>query len=202
MSVQQMFLANYTAIQFIDGVAISNQGSDATQTLTLTQHTTGDLLVAMTGNRSTTSPTLLSGYTNITANSTSNSRAIRVQYRIAPSASETITWTGAYGFLIALRHASRVGQAASRSSTGSGTSLALPDLTGLDTRGVGYVLAGTYLSDLVTGGTSPYVLVTPASATQRFAIAVEKNTTANLTSKSVTLSSSALDVTWAAEFLP
>ncbi len=193
-----------TKTLFVDGNSIANQASDSSRTLTLSTHNIGDMLIAMIGNRTATPPTLLSGYTNIVSDgntASGASRSYRVQYKIATTTSETISWTGAYGFIVAVRNATSIGVTNVVDISSSSTSPPLPDLTGLNTSGNESVIAGSYLSSAVTGGTSPYILYAPSSTANRFAVYVENNTNASLTSKTLNTSLAAMHITWAIELL-
>lgn len=188
--------ASRSPITFLAGTSLANQTSDATRTLTLSSgFQVGDMLVAMTGNRTATPPALLSGYTNITSNAVSTPRSTRVQYKFATSTSETITWTGAYGFLIVLKNAYRIGATNTSAILTSGTTVSLPDLTNLQTNGNNYILAGTYLSQNFTSTSSPYVLLGD------YAVNISKNTNSSLTSKTITNTGSMVTLTYAIEFL-
>ncbi len=182
-------------IQYLDSVFLQF-GSDASRSLTLsTGIRVGDMLVAMCGNRTTTAPTLLSGYTNIVAVNSTNSRSIRVQHKFATSTSETISWTGAYGYLMVLSNAYRIGQTNTINGTGtSTTTISLPDLSGLNTSGNGFILAGTFSLN-VTAVSSPY------SVLSTIAGYIEKNTNSSLTGETITLGGNTVPVTYAIEFL-
>lgn len=189
--------ASRSPITFLTGTSLANQVADTTRTLTLSSgFQVGDMLVAMTGNRAATPPALLSGYTNITSNAVSTPRAIRVQYKIATSTSETITWTGAYGFFIVLKNAYRIGATDTIASLTTGTTISLPALTSLQTNGNNYILAGAYITSGYTSTSSPYILL------GNYAVNISKNTDSSLTSKTITATGlSMLTLTYAIEFL-
>jgi hypothetical protein len=149
------------AVSFVAGVRLPNETSDGVRSLTLDYgFRSGDLLVAMTGARSAT-PATLAGYTSIVSGSMQTvflprqTRSFRVQSKIAISTSETITWTGASGYLIAFRNFTAIGKTGTVQSTTNATTHPLPDLVDLDTSGVGFILAGGYLTGLSYTATSP-----------------------------------------------
>lgn len=188
---------------FVDANALTNQTSDASRTLTLSTHSVGDMLVVMTGNRTATSPTLLSGYTNIVSdfNTQTATRSYRVQYKIATTTSETISWTGAYGFIVAVRNATSIGVTNTYKAAAVSSTMPLPDLTGLDVSGNASVLAGTYYSSGITSTTSPYTVYAPSGTANRFAAVIQGNTNASITGETITGISSN-HTTWAIELLP
>lgn len=185
-------------VTVVASTSLTNQTSDASRTLTLSSgFQVGDTLVAMTANRSTTvtAPTLLSGYTNIIAvGSSGTNRNLRVQYKTATSTSETITWTGAYGWLIAIRNFQSIGQTNSTSSTTSSTTMTLPNLSGLQTDGKSLIIAGAYFSSGYTSTTTPYTLLGD------FAANVTKNTDSALTGETITAAAAGVQVLYAIEF--
>jgi hypothetical protein len=193
----------------VGGVFLENQASNSTRTLTYSGHQIGDMLVAHTANRLNTAPTLLSGYTNIVTAirntvSFSNPRGLRVQYKIATSTSETISWTGAYGYLLALRGISRIGASNSISNTNNpATTIPLPDLTSLDTTGVGFILAGhVNTTSVVTSVSSPYetLILDNGSVTSQFFH--KNNTDGSLTNKVIEFAGTQFSPVYAVEFLP
>lgn len=187
-------------VAFLSGTNLTNQTSDASRSLTLnTGFAAGDMLVAMTGNRTATPPTLLSDYTSIVSDGIASpaTRSFRVQYKFATSTSETITWTGAYGFLVSLRNSYSVGKTntVALTSAAAGT-ISLPDLTDLDVSMNSYVLAGMYVSSGRTSVSSPYALISD------YAADISKNTNSSLTSKTMsTTSSTNVWLSFAIEFL-
>jgi hypothetical protein len=188
---------------FVDANALNNQTSDLSRTLTLSTHSVGDMLIVMTGNRTATPPTLLSGYTNIVSdgNTVSGaSRSYRVQYKIATTTSETISWTGAYGFIVAVRNATSIG-VTNTNIAGSGSTLDIADLSGLNTSGSASLLAGTYVSSGMTTTSPPYQLYAPSSTSNRFAAIIQNNTNSSVINETITSSISLLNMTWAIELL-
>ncbi|MFZ3582173.1 hypothetical protein ACOI1H_08400 [Loktanella sp. DJP18] len=194
-------------VSFVDGVALANQTVNASRTLTLTTHQPGDMLVAMIANRETaTPPDLLPGYTDVvsaaeTPNTQANYRGYRLQVKVATSASEMITWTGAYGFLIALReahYAGRVGKLVWKNVVSSWTAPALYDL---DTSAMGFLLSGIIGSDGIGSANAPYQLLAPASTANRFAGFHVQNTSERLTDMRFSGSNWNSNF-WSVEFLP
>lgn len=186
-----------TPVEFLTGVNLANQSSDATRSLTLNSgFSSGDVLVAMTANRTTTAPALLSGYTDIVSVDNVGGRSLRVQYKVATSTSETISWTGAYGYLIALRNFTSVGVTNTRNGSTFSTSRALPDLTGLTTSDrAGFILAGSFVTGIYQSVTSPYTKLGD------FGYFFDKNMYSSLTSKNFTASASLADSSYAIELL-
>jgi hypothetical protein len=186
-------------VQYLVSTFITNQSSDATRTLTLSSgFAAGDMLVSMTGNRAATPPTLLSGYTAIVSVTAANgSRSQRLQYKIAASSSETISWTGAYGYLLVLRNATRIGRSGVVSTSALST-VPLPELSDLDTSGRGFILAGSYPVGTYSGVTAPYTLL--LSGSTNLGAFIQQNTDSSLVSK--TLSGVLFNSSYAAEFLP
>lgn len=183
---------------YISSQTLVNQTADASRTLTNTNHQIGDMIVAFIGNRIATAPALLSGYTNITSRDVSNgtnSRSWRLQYKFATSASESITWTGAYGLMIVIRNASSIGQVNSRFTTATGFTINLPDLNNLDTTARGIILAGTYLMNVATAMTSPYTITNSS-----FGL-ISNNILSSQASKTITLNTTVVDTSWAVEIL-
>lgn len=188
---------------FVDATSLTNQTSNNSRTLTLSTHSVGDMLVAMIGNRTSTAPTLLSGYTDIAAAGIGGtvSRSYRVQYKIATTTSETISWTGAYGFIVAIRNATAIGVNNKYGTSQLGGTVPLPDLTGLDVSGNASILAGTFISSGVTDTTSPYTVYAPSGTANRFAAFIQGNTNSSLTSKTIT-GPVAPHISWAIELIP
>lgn len=187
------------AITFASGVNLTNQTSNASRTLTLNSgFAVGDMLVAMTGNRNATPPTLLSGYTDIVSlgdEEAGVNRSFRVQYKIATSTSETITWTGATGYLIAFKNATNIGQAQTKNNNTTSGSLSLPDLSGLQTSNRCFILAGSYATGVYTAVTTPYTLFSPYGAQ------VTQNNNSSITNEVLTSSASLVSITYAIEII-
>ncbi|MBV0891527.1 hypothetical protein KTN05_06610 [Paracoccus sp. Z118] len=198
-------------VSFVDGVAIANQTANGSRTLSLTTHQPGDLLVAMIANReSTTPPDLLAGYSDVvsaaegaTASAPlSGYRGYRMQVKVATSSSETISWTGAYGFLIALRGANyigRVGQSVWRGVVGAWLAPALYDL---DISGMGFLLSGTIGSDVLGTVNAPYQVLAPASTSYRFAAFRAQNTSERMIDLHMVPPANWNANFWSVEFLP
>lgn len=195
MGIQQTFVGNTTVPTYISNVRLTNQTSDSSRTLTITTHQVGDMLIALTGNRTTTAPALLSNYTNITSTNNAQARSLRVQFKFATDASESITWTGAYGYIIAVRCASSVIQSNTTNVNSNATTIELPNLSNLDTSGKGLIIAGTYVTNIITAITSPYTVVNST-----FGI-ISNNSSSDQTSKTITASSSIARSTFAIEIL-
>lgn len=173
---------------------LTNQTSDASRSLAAAAHQPGDYIVAVTGNRTSTPPALLSGYTAITtAASSSYLRSLRVQYKVATGTSETITWTGAYGHIYVIRDAITYSQANSISTNeGTTTTVEIPNLSNL-TPG-GFVVGGSYIAGIVTAARTPFVVANTAG------VYIANNQTTPLTSKTLTLSALSYPISYIAEF--
>lgn len=200
MLFQKLLESGRAPVTVATSTFLTNQTSDASRTLTLSSgFAIGDMMIAMIANRTSPAPALLSGYTNIGSYSDyGNNRSLRLQYKIATSTSESITWTGAYGYLIAFKNATRIGQS-SVGFTLSGTTISLPNLSNLDTTGKGYIIAGSYLVSIYTSVSSPYTLL--VSGSTNIAAYVDNNTNSSLTSKTITASGSIAN-SYAIELLP
>lgn len=183
-------------VEFVDDAILANQASDASRTLTISSGlSAGDVVVAMTGSRSTTAPALASGYTNILTANNSLSRSCRVQYKVVTGSSESITWTGAYGFMVALRNFRGIGQSALINNPVAGiTNMPIPAISGLDTTGVGYLLAGSYFANVMTAVSGPYTL---ASSTYAY---ISENTSASYSQENFT-NAGATQIGWVVEIL-
>ena len=187
---------NAQTVEYLTGVNLANQASDAARTLTLSGgFSTGDFLVAMTANRTDTAPALLPGYTDIVFNNNPGNRSLRMQYKIATGSSETISWTGAYGYILAFSNATRIGAKNTVNDTSLSSTLQIPDLIGLTNNGRGFILAGAYFTDLYTSTTSPYALFNP------FGVSLEGNTFSSITGKTLSISSRADKSLYAIEIL-
>jgi len=184
-------------------VRLLNQTTDASRTLTLSPVNIGDMLVVMTANRTASAPTLLSGYTNILISNSNpsiasdNRRSLRLQYKMASSTSETINWTGAYGFIVALRNVTTVGSFNSLSTTNTGFTVNLPTLAGLTPSSNSYILAGIYTSSGSVSVSSPYTMLGDIAGY------VSPNASTELTGKTISNDTTLQSVenTFACEFL-
>lgn len=188
--------AKIPPVTYLNGFSLVNQTSDASRTITLSSgFVAGDLIVAMTGNRTGTAPALPAGYTSLVVNNNPAGRSLRVQYKIAESTSESISWTGAYGYIIALRNFTEFGVTNTINTSASGTTLTIPSLTGLSTSGRGFILAGSYPQAIYTATTSPYSLFST------FGVRVTQNTDSSITGETLTLSASTSNSLYAIEIL-
>ncbi|TGN62337.1 hypothetical protein E4L95_07065 [Paracoccus liaowanqingii] len=198
-----------TPVSFVDGVALPNMTANGVQSLTLNTHQPGDMIVAVTANRELNAPpALLDGYTEAVSGvslgtSASGWRGFRVQTKVATSASETINWTGAYGFLIALRGARNVGRVCRTLWAAAPTSnWAVPQLYDLDTSGVGFLLSGLLGGEGVTSVTAPYQLLPPPSTARRFAGFLAENAFERSVHARFGASGTWNATFWSVEFLP
>lgn len=173
--------------------------TDTTRTLTLSGLNPGDMVVAVTGNRISSVPPLPSGWSNITGDTTSVSgadRSLRVQYRFATSTSQSITALCSNIAMIGLRNASTIGQYNTYSDGNIVTSLRIPSLAGLDTSGVGFLYAGSYVTTYYTSVTSPWSLLSNAG------VYVSDNTSSSIFNDFVDFSTNVASLSFALEILP
>ena len=158
--------AQTAPVEYVTQANISSQTSDASRTLTISSgFNVGDVIIAMTGNLTSTPPSVVSGYTDIiSANgtwSTTSARSMRLQYKIATSTTESISWIGAYGWMVILRNFTGIGQSASLYENAISFTPPTPSISGLDTSGRGYLITTRHFSDGVIGVDSPYSLISP-----------------------------------------
>jgi hypothetical protein len=176
-------------VEYVTQTNLESQTSDETRTLTISSgFNVGDVIIAMVGNRTGTAPSLLSGYTGIidVDGIGSTQRSMRLQYKISTSPTESITWTGAYGWMLVLRNFTAIGQSAGLTQTSFGTSVPLPAISGLDTSGRGYLIATTFLSSLISNATSPFSFLSP------FGGFIANNTLSSVSGSTLSVSSSAV----------
>lgn len=197
---QQLLLgkANTNAVEFVTFASFDFTGSDGSRSLTINGIQSGDLIIAGTGNRTTTPPTLLSGFTSIRDNSVTDpvDRSVRIQWRTATSTSLTINWTGSYGGLWAFRNASSIGSSNTLAIDGSTTTtVSLPNLSGLQSTGTSAILAGPFVMDLCSAVDSPFTLVDDNAG-------LVLNNTRTFSSESITVTTAVPQLTWAVEILP
>lgn len=193
-------------VEIVGLVNLLNQGADASRTLTLTGILPGDAVLAMTGNRSGVGnlPTI-PGYTSIVSADSVTGRGLRLQIKTVASTSESATWTGSYGYLLAVRNFWAVGSTNTRQdTTGAATNtLAIPALTGLVNTGTSLVVAGSYASSgWGTSPSAPYALPTPTNNPDTRCVAVVAgNTDASLVGKTMYHESGVYDLAYAVELL-
>ncbi len=160
----QNLLAVPNKLSIVSGVNLGNSTTDAVVNLSINSHRIGDMILVMTANNTATAPALLSGYTNIlNINSpAAAARSLRLQYKIANNSTESISWTGGYGYMCAIRFASRIGSTNTIATTTTGTGgYSLPNVSNLNSSGEKLIISGHYFCDTtaynVTASTSPYV---------------------------------------------
>ena len=182
-------------------ISLTNQTSDATRTLTLSNIAVGDMLIAMTARRTGTPPILAAGWTNITTAAT-NSRALRMQLKIAAATTESVVWTGAYGYMVALKNARVIGKTGTAIGNDSVTVQPIPALAALDTSGTSLILAGGWATSVTTGADAPFAVLYPTNApASGCAVYVQGNTEAALSGKTFTWASSGDPASYAVEIL-
>lgn len=189
----QSILTNPNSPSIIDAVNLANQSSDTSRTLSVSSHQIGDMILVMTGNRVATAPSLLSGYTNIVASNSINSfpRSFRIQYKFATSSTESISWTGAYGYIAVIRNASNIGQTntINLNTTAGNTTWNIPNLSSLTSSGSKLIIAGTYFLGVSFGSpSSPYIAYSSSNLSTACFVYASKNIEASLTSKTCTVS--------------
>jgi hypothetical protein len=169
---------------------LANQSFDTSRTLNAPAHNVGDYIVAMTGRRSSTQPTLASGYINITSANTS-ARSFRIQYRVATGTSASITFVGAYAHIWIIRGASSILQSNTVAISETVTRANLPDLSGLTDGSI--IIAGSYVSNILNSVSSPYVLTNSTGGR------IENNTNSSLSGDTMTFSSGIGNLTYGVE---
>jgi hypothetical protein len=195
--------AQTTSVEYVTQANISSQSSDASRTLTINSgFNVGDVIIAMTGNLTSTPPSVASGYTDIISRggswllfNTVYRRSIRLQYKIATSTTESISWIGAYGWMVILRNFTGIGQSASFYQGALSSTPPTPSISGLDTSGRGYLITTTYLSNGITGVDSPYSLISP------FGGVISENTASSLPSVDFSASVNVFDLSAVVEVL-
>ena len=180
--------------------SLPNQGSDAVRSLTLTGHQPGDLLIAMTAARAATAPAALpTPWASILT--VASTRGLRLSAKTATEVSEAIDWTGAYGYLLALRNASGIGAFNTQSGT-SGTVQPIPALSGLDTSGKALILAGGWATSVTTAADAPFqLLYPPQTPTNACAVFAPENKASALSGKTFTWSATGSPASYAVEIL-
>lgn len=185
MTILNNFLPVSDGPKLISNVLLANQTSDTTRSLSISSHQIGDMIFVMTGNRTTTAPTLLSGYTNITSIANAQSRSIRLQYKFATNATESISWTGAYGYMLAIRNASAILQSPISNVNEAVSNITIPNTSTLNTAGKSLIIVGTYLTSIMTAVSSPYTLYVNTLGY------LEKNSNSSSISKTITTNAAA-----------
>lgn len=173
------------------------QTSDASRTMTLSSGVAvGDMILAMTANRTTTPPATSAGYTSIVAATlnTKDGRSINLQYKFATSSSESISWTGAYGSLLCLKNAKTIGEFNTLSGSNVNTTIGITGLSGTDNSGNGFIMAGNYYN--VWNSVSSTYTILPSTC-----LYIENNTLSNIPSVTA-VSAGNIAGSFAVEILP
>ena len=192
-------------VEIVGLVNLLNQGADASHTLTLTGIRPGDAVLVMTGNRSGVGnlPTI-PGYTSIVSAGSVTGRGLRLQIKTVASTSESVTWTGSYGYLLAVRNFWAVGSTNTRQdTTGAVTNtLTIPDLTGLAGAGTSLIVAGGYASAGWSSSAAPYTLPTPTNNPGTRCVAVVAgNVATSLVGKTMYHDNGVYELAYAVELL-
>lgn len=161
-------------------VSLIGQSSNATRTLTLSGISVGDMLFAATSSLTSTSG-LLTGYTSILLQrNTTFNRSMRCQYKIATSTSETITWTGSSGCLVAIPGMSTTGQARGRFyQTATSVSLVSSTFSGWNTSGTSFLIGGVFINGDIASVSSPFSILSSTSysgSNANYSVAIPGNT--------------------------
>lgn len=180
---------------------ISTGGASAsTITITVPAHNNGDILLVMTANQTLTPPALLSGYTSLlTGDSTgaAANRAYRIQYKVSNGTTTSFNnTTTTYTSYTLLRNVGSIGVTNNRFVATNASTLTIPDMVGLNTSGLGAVVAGSYFTNLASA-ISPYTLPSPAVVVHAL-----QNTLSSITGRTMTFNGSTIAMTWAVELLP
>ena len=162
-------------------------------------HAAGDMLLVATGNQSTTPPTLLSGYTNVTSQGSTASavtRSFRVQYIIDNTNTiSSVSCPTGYASVFVIRGGLSVRQSNVRFGTLQSTILPIPALTNADVTGRNLILAGSYLGTF-TNQQNP----TGFTAIENEGSYIANNTSASTPSNSnFTLTANGNPLTWIVE---
>lgn len=204
----QSILSTPNDLFIVGGVSISSS-STATRNLSITSHQIGDMIIAMTSIAGSAAPALLSGYTNIVVSNGSGAtvRSIRLQFKFATSSTESITYSGGKGYMIAVRNATRIGQVNTINQAvmeAANTRWSIPDLSNLNDSNSKLIIAGSY--EFEPGATfygtptSPYIRFTTSNNNVCFVYA-NKNNQTSLTSKSCSCSFTMIRNHYAIEIL-
>lgn len=203
----QNLLAIPNRLSIVDVISLANNATDASRSLSISSHTIGDMILVMTANNTATPPALLSGYTNAITNGgtySGTTRALRVQYKISNNSTESITWTGGYGYMCAIRFASNIGATNINTSLFAGTGgYNIPNISNLDTSGGKLIIAGHYLcasnayNSIST--TPPYVRRQSSNLNEGCFLFINNNTEASYTGKQANSSQSLLNILYTIE---
>ena len=176
------------------------EASDATRSLTVSGLTPGDMVIAVTANRTTTPPLTPSGWSSVLTGSTTTaggSRSFRIQSAfVASGSTKSIIAVCSYIAMIAVRNASSIGVKSTFSDGSIVSTLTIPNLAGLDISGKSFLYAGTYVPTFYSSVTSPWSLLSNAGAY------ITGNTSSSVVSDTFTLSTSVAALSFAIEILP
>lgn len=188
-------------VSIVGVVSLPLQNSDAERSITLTGHQSGDLLIAMIANqKDLVSPVPLPApWTSILT--AENDRLLRLSYKIATAGSDTISWLGNCGYLLALRNASAIGIFNTYAFGTSSSTQPIPALSGLDTSGTSLVLAGGRHSSTIAADAPFQLLYPPETPADACAVFVPENTASDLSGKTFTTQRPSLRSNYAIEIL-
>lgn len=186
-------------------VALINAiGGTNITSLTVPTHQNGDVILLMNGNRDSLVPATTSGFTSIITGSvdnggTTSDRSYRLQFRISDGTITSLP-VDYYGFVAILRNVGSLGAFNNYNVVASGANtIALPDLTGLNTSGSSIVIAGSYVTTTATSVSSPYILNTLGSGAGVGVLT--ENTNSSITGATITGSGNLVLLSWAVEFI-
>lgn len=169
--------------------------------ITVPAHVAGDILVFVNGNQTATPPTLLAGWADLgTVTGTVSgpaSRSARAQWIESDGSIATVA-AEYYGHLWVLRGANGA-RATSRQANSTVTSIAIPVLSGLDTAGLSYLIACSYLPDNVSAVTAPWTLA--GGGTNDYGAIANNSSASSPSSTSLTVVSS-VDLAFTIEVTP
>lgn len=179
--------------------------------LTSVSHETGDYIIFVNGNNGgfniVAAPPLTSGYVSI-VQSPNWYRSFRVQYKVANTSGTETVVSDDFGLLIVVRNVVSVGQSAYLQPFAFSSTLGIPNLSSLNTTS-SLVLAGSFnprttTTDDFNSVTSPFSLkesVANNTNTIFSYAAIENNTSASYSGKTLSLPSGEYTGTWAIELL-
>lgn len=184
-------------------------GANATRSLTLSGINVGDMLFAAT--RVSGFPGVLQGYTSIAAQFQSAFNiGERYQFKIATSTSETITWSGQGGCLVAIPGMTQIGQQSSRFFQQAQTvSLLSTTRSNFNTTGTSFLIGGISQHADIASVSSPFLIAKSASCSGtnvNYGVFIKGNTKSSFTTSDTQITRASGNFgngfTYLIEFLP
>lgn len=186
------------------GVSIPTSANDV-KNLTTNTHNTGDMLIAMTF--TTGGYVTLPGFTAFTTGRTKFgttylNQYCTLQYKIADSSSESVSFTGYGGYLLSFANATAIGTQGfyqAYNDRVGGVVIPIPAMSGLNTGGDAMIVACDCYAFGITAADAPYSIDT---GYVDCVVNVEKNTEVAISGKTFTRSSSGTPISFSFELLP